>query len=325
MTGRRSVWSDPRVIELSEKFVPTADEVWRLQNGSDPECVFFQKMAEHGHYGGRPGKTRQGIYVCTPGGEFLASINSTRAERVLEMMRRGLKAWDNLPENERHLVSSAEGKPRHRWVDSFPADGLILNVFTRDLPLECDPDLPEAVRWNQDFAWFSKDEARQWIPKNPHVGNEYQVPERQVTRLARLHLVDTVKGQTSRFRPDEVTGSSISATVVERSGPRVKIRISGSTTGSSLQRRGGRDSAHGVVTRLFGRATYDLDQAKFVEFEVVALGRRWGRTRFNGRHRDAGTGPLGFVFRLAAPGAPRIAPAFIHSYDAEWLKHPRRR
>ena len=151
------------------------------------------------------------------------------------------------------------------------------------------------------------------------------MPENLVTRLVRLHLVDTVKGQTTRFRPDEVKESSISATVVERSGPRVKIRISGATTASSLQRRGGRESPHGVVTRLFGYATYDLDQSKFVEFDVVALGRRWGRTRFNGRRRDAGTGPLGFVFRLAAPDAPRIAPAFIHSYDAEWLKRPRRR
>jgi hypothetical protein len=85
---------------------------------------------------------------------------------------------------------------------------------------------------------------------------------------------------------------------------------------------GRRESAHGVVTRLLGHATYDLTREAFVEFEMVALGRRWGHTTNNSRRRDAESGPLGYVFRLASPDAPRIAPAFIASYDVDWVRRP---
>jgi hypothetical protein len=279
-------------------------------------------MAEHGHYGGRPGTTRQGIYVCSPSGRFLASVNSNRPERVLEMMRDGLKAWESLPDEERRLTSVERVKPLHRWEDSFPADGLVLAMIARDLPLECDPSQPCEVKWNQDRVWFSRDEARQWVPEEPREGARQSLPAELVSRLARFHLVDTVKGQTSRFEPADVRESAISTVVVERLGPRVKLRISGTSKGDADRRSRG-ESPHGVSTRLLGHATYDLEQSKFVEFEMVALGRWWGRTRYNGRRRDAPSGPLGFVFQLEAPGAPRIAPAFISSYYAAWVKRPR--
>ena len=46
--------------------------MWRLQRGVDAECRFFQSFADQGHYQARGG-TRQGIYVCSPGGKLLAS------------------------------------------------------------------------------------------------------------------------------------------------------------------------------------------------------------------------------------------------------------
>jgi hypothetical protein len=91
-------------------------------------------MAEHGHYGGRPGTTRQGIYVCAPSGKFLASVNSNDADRVLAMMREGLAAWEMLPADQRQLSAESAVKPRHRWEDSYPTEGLVVNVISRDLP-----------------------------------------------------------------------------------------------------------------------------------------------------------------------------------------------
>ena len=47
------------MLTLAAKFVPAADEVYRMQNlktGTDPECRLFQKFAELGHYR-RPGTT----------------------------------------------------------------------------------------------------------------------------------------------------------------------------------------------------------------------------------------------------------------------------
>jgi hypothetical protein len=324
VTGRRSVWSDPRIIQLTKQFVPAADEVWRLQQGSDPECAFFQKMAEHGHYGGRPGQTRQGIYVCSASGTFLASINSNNPDRVLAVLERGLKAWEKLPAEERRLSPLSEIKPRHRWEDSFPKGGLVLSMVTRDLPADCDPSKPCAARWNQDRVWFSKGEARRWLPQDPKQGDKHPVPQELVARLARLHLVDTVNGQTSPFSTGQVTGSQIATEVLERKDARVRIKITGRTKGDA-QGRGRRESAHGVETRILGHATYDLEKEAFVEFQMVALGTRWGYTELNGRRRDTESGPLGFVFELTPADAPPIAPAFIRNYDVPWVSRPERR
>jgi hypothetical protein len=324
VTGRRSVWSDPQIIQLTKQFVPAADEVWRLQQGSDPECVFFQAMAEHGHYGGRPGQTRQGIYVCAPSGKFLASINSNSPDRVLAMLERGLQEWAKLPAEEKRLSPRSEIKPRHRWEDSFPKDGLVLSMITRDLPADCDPSQPGATRWNQDRVWFSRDEARQWLPRNPQPGDQHQVPQELVSRLVRLHFVDTVNGQTSPFAPGEVTGSQIATAVVERTGARVKLKITGTTKGNSSG-RGQRESANGVETRILGHGVYDLEKEAFIEFQMVALGTRWGYTALNGRRRDRESGPVGFVFELAPADAPAVAPAFIRNYDAPWVNRPERR
>jgi hypothetical protein len=294
-----------------------------LQRGTDPECLFFQDMANHGHYGGQPDSTRQGIYVCAPSGKFLASINSNDPDRVLEMLRAGLQAWEKLADAERWLSAESAIRPRHRWEDSFPDGGLIVNVISRDLPAQCDPQAPCEVKWNQDYVWYSKEEARQWLGNDPQPGEVHPLPDELVARLARFHFVDNVKGQTGRFSRSGVKNSQITTTVVKRTGSSVQLKISGLTTGAAGE--GWWQSSNGVVTRLLGNATFDLDRGAFVEFEMVALGRRWGYTRHNGRSRDAESGPLGYVFRLAAPNAYRIAPAAIGDYDASWVIRPDRR
>ena len=138
------------MIELAGEFVAATDDVSRLQRGDDPECAFFQKMADYGHFGGRPGTTRQGIYVCCPSGKFLASINHNSPERVLRMMEEALVAWQEVSSEERKLADESEINPRHRWEDSYPSGGLVIHVLTRDLPEKCTPDAPCESKWNQD-------------------------------------------------------------------------------------------------------------------------------------------------------------------------------
>jgi hypothetical protein len=313
------------VIELAAKFVATTDDVSRLQRGDDPECTFFQEMANYGHFGGRPGATRQGIYICCPSGKFLASINHNSPERVLQMMQDGLAAWQEVSSEDRKLADESEINPRHRWEDSYPSDGLVIHVLTRDLPEQCTPDAPCESKWNQDYAWFSSSEAREWLGLNPQVGDVHSLPESVTARLAQFHLVDSVKGETPEFTPGDVAESHITTEVIERTGSTVRLLIVGQTQGVAGE--GWWQSANGVVARLYGHATFvlrddDLEQGAFTELDIVALGRRWGHTRFNGRERDLSTGPLGYVLRLASPDAPRIAPTHIDSYSADWVENP---
>ena len=323
------------MIQATRRFVATTDEVWRLQRGTDPECVFFQEMAEHGHFGGKEGRSRQGIYVCSPSGKFLGSILSQRPDRVVEMLDDAWARWEALPEVDRKLSAKSLILPKHRWEDSYPQNGLVLSMFTRDLPAQCDPSEESRVKWNRDFVWFSAKEARQWLPEDPRAGDDWKLPVRLTSRLARFHLVDVVRGQTAPMRRNQVADSTIEIRVVARDEDRVQLKITGRTKsdapGPSLKklpgdRRGryrGIDTAHGVHTQLLGSATFDLAANKFTQFEVVALGARWGKTRFNGRHRDAEiASPVGFVLQLASDKAPKVAPGFIAFYDAPWVKRP---
>ena len=98
--GRRSVWSDPRLIEISKNFIPATDEVWRLQGVVDKDASIFQEMANKGHYR-KAGGSRQGIYVCSPNGSLLASVNSLDPDVVLETIKKGLDKWKELPEKDR--------------------------------------------------------------------------------------------------------------------------------------------------------------------------------------------------------------------------------
>ncbi len=238
-------------------------------------------------------------------------------------MQQGLEAWRRLTADERRLTADSEIKPSHRWEDSYPSKGLVLTMITRDLPAQCDPHQPCEVKWNQDQVWFSRAEARRWLPAEPQPGDKHALPADLVERLARFHLVDTVKGQSATFSRRGVDGSAITAEVTDRDGARVKLKISGRTqgvTGAGWWR----ESSNGVVSHLLGTATFDLEQGAFTEFEMVALGRRWGNTRLNGRRRDPDQGPLGFVFKLAPRGAVPVAPAFIAAYNADWVKRPPR-
>ena len=59
-------------------------------------------MANEGHYQ-RVGGTRQGIYVCSPSGLLLNSINSLNPDDVLKMIESGLEKWNSLPLSERNI------------------------------------------------------------------------------------------------------------------------------------------------------------------------------------------------------------------------------
>lgn len=78
--GRRSVWSDERLIEVAARFVPAADEVWRLQRDDDPECRSF-RIAVTGKIEPSRG-SMQGIYVFSPAGHLLGRRNSNDPRQI---------------------------------------------------------------------------------------------------------------------------------------------------------------------------------------------------------------------------------------------------
>jgi len=303
------------VLELAARFVPAADEVYGMQNlktGTDPECRLFQKFAERGHYR-RPGATRQGTYCVSPSGVLLGSINSNDPKRIANLLEQALAKWATLTREERLLPTD----PREQLADinrperHYPEGGLVLHVTSRDLPREKAKENPAGagwreLAWNQDFAWFTRAEARQFVPAEAKAGQRRDLPVALTHRIACVHLVDNVRGQTSPFEESQVKQARLSAEVTAVDGDVVSLRLEGQT-----RTEVGGPREHGLEMRLLGRATFDRARGRFRTFELVAVGTRWGGTRLNGRRGDAGAAPIGIVFTLAGDGpCERVAPAF---------------
>lgn len=322
MTARQFVWSDPEVQKLAEQFVAIADDCFRMDHGKDAESRYFQKlMAEVPH-----GST-QGTYFLTPGGEVLEWTDQQwgNPKITIDIMRKSLAKWNALSEQERmsegktEMVldskSSGIGSQEH-----YPKGGLILRCSYRDLPRN--GSHPMADRRNEDFAWFRKEEARQFLPNVPKVGESHEIPSMLARRLARFHLVDRVRGGIAPFADEDVKQAQIKVTISKVQGGVVSLDLKGETHTSvegrwsvngsqnpTLQKRG-------CDVQLLGKATYNLRTKEFVTFKMVAVGTRWGGTEYNLRQDDLDTAPIGIAFTLAGKGRlERFQPEHLWAYD----------
>jgi hypothetical protein len=310
------------VIELARRFVCAADEVWRLQRGSEADCVLFQKMVNDGRRITDRG-TRQGTYVFAPGGKLLARTSSRDVDAFVETLERGLAAWRELPDADKHLPEGLELQAAQRWEMSYPEGGLVLERIARDLD-EKGLAGRRGERWNRDFAWFAPSEIV--LDESLQVGESVALAT-IARRLARFHLVDNVRGQTLPYADEELLQCELTGRVSARAESTVELELEGATRAvaqgpwlmGANPWKPGREIAHSLAARLGGRATYDLDARRFVSFELVAVGRREGRTQNNAR-RDA-SGLVAFHLQ-AAPAGARIAPTFIALYAVDWVLPP---
>jgi hypothetical protein len=326
--ARQSVWTDPEVKKLTAKFIPAADEVGRLQSGRDAECRLFQKIAEQGHYGGRtqPSRTRQGTYAITADGTFLASWNKNDPRIFAGKLRESLQNWDRLKaEGRKFSGEDPLDVARLNRADRFlPEGGLVLKVNTRDLPRDPPQQARWAGAWNQDFAWFTKDEAERFLAGKIEPGRTRKVPRTLVKRLARFHFLDNVRGQTSPFPACAIEDATLTSRVTAVDGDVVSLRLEGRTKAvqkgdwsirgfDDMNRPSGQE--RGLEMKLLGSARFDRKQGRFVGFEVVAVGTRWGGTQYNCRDNDLASAPFGAVLSLVgASRAERIAPEHFRGY-----------
>jgi len=290
---------------MTEAFVPVTDNCSYTQTQPDAKGEFFRLVAEQGHYGGRtrPTATRQGLYICTASGELLASVNTLDANKVLGLMQQALEKWHQRtnPTPQPVIPQSYEPAPGYRW--EYPEGGLILKSYVRDLPRESGEI---DSKMNLDYVWLTKVEASSLIPEATQVEQSYPVPWPIVRRLARFHLVDTVRGESPRWRSEDVKKAEMTLTVEGVTAEHLKLRLEGAVlneappsldvnpfSGTTI------DQPRGLDLRLLGYLTYDSVQGSFETFDVIAVGSRWGATTYNGRSDDLGPAPVGFAFEIA--------------------------
>jgi hypothetical protein len=304
------------VVKLLENFIPCADEVWRLHNRKDADCLHFQKFCDDGRplNRGEEGDrtTRQGTYACTPSGMLLGKANHRDPRRIEAMLRSALEKWKTIKKEDRLLADD----PAKAWSEinraekHYPEDGLVLRVTSRDLPRENHQPNTANWRdnaWNHDYAWFRKDEVATMLPREIARKSEWKLPDELVRRLCRLHLVDNVRGQTNGFSLTAVKEAEISceATRIRRGIVTIKL------TGKVKMEQDGR----GLEATILGEAEYNVKEQRFDKFELVVAGERWGRTRYNAREDDTSRAPIGFVLQMAGDSpTEKVAPAEFGNY-----------
>jgi hypothetical protein len=77
----------------------------------------------------------------------------------------------------------------------------------------------------------------------------------------------------------------------------------------------------GLDMKLLGRARFDRKLGRFVGFEVVAVGTRWGGTQYNCRADDLAAALFGAVLSLAGTSrVERVAPEHVRGYKGAFVK-----
>lgn len=305
-----SVFSNQRVINfIRDNFIPCTTDINKSVHRRDEVGDFFRKIAEQGHYAGRtkPTSTRQGLYVTTADGNLLASVNSTRAKDVLQMMNRAAFKFKDL-ENKNRPEISDEFEADKMFAIPFPEGGMILRITCRDLPRPSNA-LHKTRNHNFDNAWLTADEVKSFAPLHGDgdikSGLAYDIPSAVIARIAKFHLIDHVKGEAPWWKPSSVKEANASARVVRVKEGRAFIKLSGHVKCDEAPDKkivnpysGARNRRQGIDLQLSGRLVWDIKQEKFTQFQWVAIGDRWGTATYNFRHNDLQKNPIGFLLEL---------------------------
>ena len=315
MAGREQAFSDPEVIRLvSQHFIPVAENCSPLQWQQDAKGEFFRLLGEQGHYAGRtfPTETRQGYYTCAADGTVLVAKNSRDPREMEAMLHQARRRFDLLAEADGATNAAIAELPDFTPArpSRYPEGGLVLQLSTRDLPRAIDNrhDDWRKHAWNLDYAWFTRDEAREIVPALRVPGTCQPVPESVVRRLARFHLRDFARGEPPAWPKDAVRRAELETTILEVGGDNhdlVRLALSGVVHLSwqwrwhDRMRDEDRQAENGLDVQLYGEATWDEEASAFIAFDLMAAGSRWGTSQYNSRRDDLEPAPLGIAFTLA--------------------------
>ena len=298
---------------VSKHFIPAADEVDRLQRGNDFAGKFFRGIAQRSFSRLR---TTQGTYIVSPAGDLIDFGNVIAPDQIKSFLENGVKKFKALPRSKR-LGELRKGDVAK---SSYPRDGLVLSVTLHKLytrPPRTPREKIGVVEWNADFAWFRKDEARQFLPAHPKKGEQHAVPEKLIQRLARFHFTDTVRAFADVYPQRCVKEAKLTATIVEVTGQVVTVRFEGKVVTSQDDARSfgrlPRKPKRGFDAKLLGHAKFDLKQKRFVAFDLVAFGTNRG-----GGARSFFEDPvkMGVILELAKDGpANQVEPNHFSRYN----------
>jgi hypothetical protein len=290
--------------------VPVAGDDWYQRRRQDAEGEFFRKVADQGPRKGAGGSTRQGIYIFTAEGKLLAYRNAQDPDVMRRVLKQGLTAYQQLPEDKRRpgAVQVAEpGRADNRYDRKPPAGGAVLNVYTRILDHDDKGKLchgsckfPGGDKTAHDHLWLTAAEIQSLVPAGARVGDSFPLPQAIAQRLLRFHLVDNTRGEPPLWTREQVRKSELRLQVEEVSDKGVRLKLEGHALLSTNADE--RRAERGFDVHLLGTVEVDARKTRLVRFDVVAVGDHWGEGTYT-RGARPGRTPLGVALEVAVEGS----------------------
>ncbi len=293
---RASTFSDPEVIELlKSRCVNVAIDQWYHRRQKDAEGDYYRKIAAQAR-GSDWNSTTQGLYLGTADGKLLGFTNNRSPERVKEILKKGLAAFQ--PAEAAALKNE---KPDKNFNYAPPEGGLVISVTSKVLEGHEKSSDP-SIRMFQE----SMGRDTLWVRKDEHAAlARGEFPQTLKARLARFNLYDNTRGEPAPWEPSEVKKLEISLKDGVVTGA-IHLERADGKCGYTADLRGAVESKDGKVTRL----------------DLVARGTAWGWSGTTAESAPKGKFTLAIALRLA-PGsdeADRVAPQGAKSWLPDYLK-----
>jgi hypothetical protein len=311
------------VIDLLGRFVPVVDTPsnysgWNVEvDEGKLQFRLVKQVLEQTVYHQISGA--QGLYVITPNGRLIAgTTRHSDAQLVLAEMRKGLEAYAKLPKSERLLPRAPD--PRTDQLDIAaedaepPRDGLVLRMVSRGLPTPgiSEQDTRHSSFYKLDRVWYTKAQAREFLPTELKAGAKTQVHGPALAILVRLNLGTFIQPNPA-WNAEDVRRAVLNSEVTAVKDGIAELRF----TGEADLHADNQYSNRKYSPKLLGKATYDTKTQKFVTFELVAVGTHTlGDRGEDPRAPGPRSMPLGVLFTLNGTNAnDDVIPHYYGQYD----------
>lgn len=257
-------------------------------------------------------KPFEGLVIVAPDGSVVDRIASTDPAEIADRLAR-LQTMSFAAPGANAARDWLEEPPRP------PAPAMRLVAVVRDLSTPT-----TSIDWHKKavntlaFDLTAAD-LDAFAPKTAIDGTATVWPTALLQRSAATLWLDAVRGVPLSFSIDAIQVGRFVSTVSSADSDSVRWRIAGTLTRSasgewSLDADDGSlapsDQNRGIELQVLGRARYDRRAQTWTQFEMLAVGSRWGGGPLNGRKDDTKPGGIGFYVAMDTTPFALLAPPF---------------
>ncbi len=301
-----------------KRFVPVVDNPanYDRADSSRLEYRLVERILSQTEYGRISGA--QGLYIVTPSGRLIAGVNShSSADRTLAEMHKGLEAYAELSKSDRLLPRTPDSRTDKLDLPienaEPPRDGLVLRMVSRGLPFPGvnERDTRHTSYYKLDRVWYTREQAREFLPAEMKVGAKARVRGPALAILVRLNLGVFIQPNPA-WNAEDVRSAVLNSEVTAVKAGIVDLRFDGQAEMQANHQFNQRSYS----PKLLGRASYDTNSQKFVNFELLAVGTH---TMGPGERVDGpAAAPLGVFFTLNGDNAnDEAVPHYYRQYN--WI------